>query len=166
MTLRKRGVTMRISARNHIRGVVVEFKKGTITSHVRVDIGGNILTSAITSEAIDESSQAGAKIRDMNALPPSAPKRNIARASPSSLGRDSRLAQRFERGADFRAKQLRLLPRRKMAALVDLVEIDQLGISLLRPASRRLIVLTRKNGDGGRNRDIGGHIEVDFVFPI
>jgi molybdopterin-binding protein len=45
---------MRISARNHIRGVVVEVKKGATTSHVRVDIGGNIVTSSITSEAVDE----------------------------------------------------------------------------------------------------------------
>jgi len=45
---------MRISARNHIRGIVVEVKKGATTSHVRVDIGGNILTSSITNEAVDE----------------------------------------------------------------------------------------------------------------
>ena len=29
---------MRISARNHIRGIVVEVKKGAINSHVRVDM--------------------------------------------------------------------------------------------------------------------------------
>ena len=45
---------MRISARNHIRGVVVAVKKGATTSHVRVDIGGNIVTSSITNEAVDE----------------------------------------------------------------------------------------------------------------
>jgi len=45
---------MRISARNHIRGIVVEVKKGATTSHVRVDIGGNIVTSSITSEAVDD----------------------------------------------------------------------------------------------------------------
>ena len=45
---------MRVSARNHIRGIVVEVKKGATTSHVRVDIGGNFLTSAITNEAVDE----------------------------------------------------------------------------------------------------------------
>ena len=32
---------MRISARNQIKGTVVEVKKGATTSHVRVDIGGN-----------------------------------------------------------------------------------------------------------------------------
>jgi len=46
---------MRISARNQIKGTVVEVKKGATTSHVRVDIGGGqILTSSITNEAVDE----------------------------------------------------------------------------------------------------------------
>jgi molybdopterin-binding protein len=45
---------MRISARNQIRGTVVEVKKGATTSHVRVDIGGNIVTSSITNEAVDD----------------------------------------------------------------------------------------------------------------
>jgi len=46
---------MRISARNQIKGNVVEVKKGATTSHVRVDIGnGQIITSSITNEAVDE----------------------------------------------------------------------------------------------------------------
>jgi molybdopterin-binding protein len=46
---------MRISARNQIKGTVVEVKKGATTSHVRVDIGGGqIVTSAITNEAVDD----------------------------------------------------------------------------------------------------------------
>jgi molybdopterin-binding protein len=46
---------MRISARNQIKGTVVEVKKGATTSHVRVDIGnGQIVTSSITNEAVDE----------------------------------------------------------------------------------------------------------------
>ena len=46
---------MRISARNQIKGKVVEVTKGATTSHVRVDIGnGQIVTSAITNEAVDE----------------------------------------------------------------------------------------------------------------
>jgi ABC-type molybdate transport system ATPase subunit len=41
---------MRISARNQIKGTVVEVKKGATTSHVRVDIGGGqIITSSITN---------------------------------------------------------------------------------------------------------------------
>jgi molybdopterin-binding protein len=46
---------MRISARNQIKGTVVEVKKGATTSHVRVDIGnGQIITSSITNEAVDD----------------------------------------------------------------------------------------------------------------
>jgi molybdopterin-binding protein len=46
---------MRISARNQIKGTVLDVKKGATTSHVRVDIGnGQIITSAITNEAVDE----------------------------------------------------------------------------------------------------------------
>jgi molybdopterin-binding protein len=53
---------MRISARNQIKGTVVEVKKGATTSHVRVDLGnGQIVTSSITNEAVDE---LGIKARD------------------------------------------------------------------------------------------------------
>jgi molybdopterin-binding protein len=46
---------MRISARNQIKGTVVEVKKGATTSHIRVDIGnGQIVTSSITNESVDE----------------------------------------------------------------------------------------------------------------
>jgi molybdopterin-binding protein len=46
---------MRLSARNQIKGKIVEVRKGATTSHVRVDIGnGNIVTSSITNEAVDE----------------------------------------------------------------------------------------------------------------
>lgn len=46
---------MRISARNQIKGTVVEVTKGATTSHVRVDIGGGqMMTSSITNEAVDE----------------------------------------------------------------------------------------------------------------
>ncbi len=45
---------MRLSARNQIKGTVVEVKKGATTSHVRVDIGGTVMTSSITNEAVDD----------------------------------------------------------------------------------------------------------------
>lgn len=46
---------MRISARNQIKGTVVEVTKGATTAHVRVDIGnGQTVTSSITNEAVDE----------------------------------------------------------------------------------------------------------------
>ena len=53
---------MRISARNQIKGTVIEVKKGATTSHVRVDIGGGqIVTSSITNEAVDD---LGIKVKD------------------------------------------------------------------------------------------------------
>ena len=53
--LRKTEVTMRLSARNQIKGKVVGVRKGQTTGHVRIDIGnGVIITSSITNEAIDD----------------------------------------------------------------------------------------------------------------
>lgn len=46
---------MKLSARNQIRGKVVEVRKGTTTAHVRIDVGnGVIITSSITNEAVDD----------------------------------------------------------------------------------------------------------------
>ncbi len=45
---------MKISARNQLKGTIVNVVKGATTSHVRIDIGGAIMTSSITNEAVDE----------------------------------------------------------------------------------------------------------------
>ncbi|MQB44418.1 molybdopterin-binding protein [Rhizobium sp. ICMP 5592] len=46
---------MKISARNRLKGKVVEVTKGATTAHIRIDIGnGSIVTSSITNEAVDE----------------------------------------------------------------------------------------------------------------
>ncbi len=45
---------MKISARNQLRGKVVEVVKGATTAHVRIDIGGSIVTASITNQAVDE----------------------------------------------------------------------------------------------------------------
>ena len=45
---------MKISARNQLKGTVVEVIKGATTSHVRIDIGNAIVTASITNEAVDE----------------------------------------------------------------------------------------------------------------
>ena len=45
---------MRISARNRLRGKVVEVTKGQTTAHVRIDVGGTVVTAAVTNEAIDD----------------------------------------------------------------------------------------------------------------
>ena len=46
---------MKLSARNQIKGKVVEVRKGATTAHVRIDIGnGVVVTSSITNEAVDD----------------------------------------------------------------------------------------------------------------
>jgi molybdopterin-binding protein len=45
---------MKISARNALKGKVVEIKKGSTTAHVRIDVNGSIVTASITNEAVDE----------------------------------------------------------------------------------------------------------------
>ena len=45
---------MKLSARNRLKGKVTEVKKGATTAHVKIDVGGTIVTAAITNEAADE----------------------------------------------------------------------------------------------------------------
>ena len=45
---------MKLSARNMLKGTIVEVRKGQTTAHVRIDIGCSIVTSSITNEAVDE----------------------------------------------------------------------------------------------------------------
>jgi molybdopterin-binding protein len=46
---------MKLSARNQFKGKIVDVKKGTTTSHVRIDIGqGVIVTSSITNAAVED----------------------------------------------------------------------------------------------------------------
>ncbi|WP_395710162.1 molybdopterin-binding protein [Reyranella sp.] len=45
---------MRISARNRLKGRIVEVKKGQTTAHVRIDVNGAIVTASITNEAVDD----------------------------------------------------------------------------------------------------------------
>jgi molybdopterin-binding protein len=45
---------MKISARNRLKGKIVEVKKGTTTAHVKIDVGGQTVTAAITNESVDE----------------------------------------------------------------------------------------------------------------
>jgi molybdopterin-binding protein len=45
---------MKISARNIIKGKIVEVTKGATTAHVRIDVGGTVLTASITNESVDE----------------------------------------------------------------------------------------------------------------
>ena len=45
---------MKMSARNQLKGKITDVKKGATTTHVRIDIGGQIITSSITNESADE----------------------------------------------------------------------------------------------------------------
>ena len=45
----------KLSARNQLKGKIVQVIKGQTTAHVRIDIGGgSVITSAITNEAVDD----------------------------------------------------------------------------------------------------------------
>jgi molybdopterin-binding protein len=45
---------MKLSARNQLKGRIVGVTRGATTSHVRIDIGGAVVTASITNEAVDE----------------------------------------------------------------------------------------------------------------
>ncbi|WP_054302159.1 MULTISPECIES: molybdopterin-binding protein [Gemmobacter] len=45
---------MKLSARNMLSGTVVDITTGAVTSHVRIDIGGSVLTASITNSAVQD----------------------------------------------------------------------------------------------------------------
>lgn len=46
---------MKLSARNVLKGKIVEVTKGATTAHVKIDVGGGaVMTSSITNAAVDE----------------------------------------------------------------------------------------------------------------
>ena len=45
---------MKLSARNQLKGKIIEVKKGATTAHVRMDVGNQIITASITNESADE----------------------------------------------------------------------------------------------------------------
>jgi molybdopterin-binding protein len=45
---------MKISARNRLKGKVVEVKKGSTSAHVRIEVNGAVVTASITNEAANE----------------------------------------------------------------------------------------------------------------
>jgi molybdopterin-binding protein len=44
---------MKINARNVLKGWIVEVIKGATTAHVKIDIGGAIMTSSITNVSVE-----------------------------------------------------------------------------------------------------------------
>jgi molybdopterin-binding protein len=50
-----REVSMKISARNRLKGKIIEVTKGATTAHIRIEIaGGAVVTASITNESVDE----------------------------------------------------------------------------------------------------------------
>ncbi len=45
---------MKISARNMLKGKVLQVHKGATTSHVVIDVNGTHVTASITNESVDE----------------------------------------------------------------------------------------------------------------
>lgn len=45
---------MKLSARNRLEGKIVDVTKGATTSHVRIDVGGTVVTASITNTSVDE----------------------------------------------------------------------------------------------------------------
>lgn len=44
---------MKISARNALKGIITDVKKGQTTAHVVLDVGGQTVTASITNESVD-----------------------------------------------------------------------------------------------------------------
>jgi molybdopterin-binding protein len=45
---------MKISARNILKGKIVDIAKGATTALIRIDVGGTIITASITNESVDD----------------------------------------------------------------------------------------------------------------
>ncbi|MBV8509725.1 MAG: molybdopterin-binding protein [Xanthobacteraceae bacterium] len=45
---------MKLSARNVLKGTIDQVQKGQTTAHVRINVGGTVVTASITNEAVDE----------------------------------------------------------------------------------------------------------------
>jgi len=45
---------LKISARNVFKGKILDVTKGATTAHVKIDVGGIIITSSITNAAVDD----------------------------------------------------------------------------------------------------------------
>lgn len=45
---------MKLSARNALKGKVVEISKGQVVAKVKVDVGGQFITSLVSVEALDD----------------------------------------------------------------------------------------------------------------
>ena len=82
-------------------------------------------------------------------------------------GRVHVLSKRSESRANLFGEELRLFPGRKVPALGELVEVNELGVRPFRPASWSRIEFVGKNAHGGRDNDASDAEErITLVFPI
>ena len=50
-----KGTTMKVSARNQLKGKIVELEKGAVNALVKIDIGGgNVISATISLDAVKE----------------------------------------------------------------------------------------------------------------
>src|SRR5438445_12774223 len=78
----------------------------------------------------------------------------------------ARFAEGSEAGPNLFREGLRLLPGGKVAALIELVVMNELGIGALRPAPRSLVELFGKRADGDRNGNMLRCKERKLAFPV
>ena len=45
---------MKLSARNVLKGKIIDVTKGATTAHVKIDVGSIVVTSSITNAAVDD----------------------------------------------------------------------------------------------------------------
>jgi molybdopterin-binding protein len=45
---------VKISARNVLKGKIVDVVKGATTAHVRIDVCGTVVTASITNESVED----------------------------------------------------------------------------------------------------------------
>ena len=45
---------MNLSARNVLKGTIEAVQKGQTTAHVRINVGGTIVTASITNQSVDD----------------------------------------------------------------------------------------------------------------
>src|SRR5262245_33358009 len=84
------------------------------------------------------------------------------RSPPASL----RSADRLERRPQLPSENHRLLPGGKVTALFGVMVVDEVGVGLLGPAPRRLILLARENADRHRDLDALRVEEAALIFPV
>src|SRR5438128_12171476 len=75
-------------------------------------------------------------------------------------------SQRPEGGTNLGGEEFRLLPGREVVALVDFVEVDEVGVGLLGPTPLRLIELSKEDAQGSRKRDVLDVEEAELVLPV